>query len=1311
MTPALFGRDHPAGVLRSEIARATDSHGGLVLVTGEAGIGKSTLVTDAAHEARRRGALVVGGSCWDSDNTPGYWPWVQILRGLRRSATAAEWAAAQEASDGRLAVLLGDPVRVAMGGTDGPGPSTLTGGAPASAGAPGSAGVRGGEPGAEAGTGPPGGPGAEAGTGPPGGGSPEGAEAFGLFDAVTTALVTVSQSRPLVVVLDDLHSSDPASLRLLEFAAQHAWFERLLLIGTYRDVEVDAPGHPLQQLILPLVSRAATTLTLTGLGRDEVGALMTVTTGREPSPRLIDEVHRRTGGNPFFVEQTARLWHSGSPVSTIPPGVREAVRQRLALLPEPVVSLLTSAALLGREFRRQVLAVVHGSPAAHVDRLLEPAVVARVVVPRPSGQYAFSHDLLRETLYASLGEAEARGRHAAAVRSLDAHGGLGDAVRPGALARHAHLAGSALDRDRRIDLLLAAARDASGRLANEEAVGHYRRALAVASGAPGETGGPGGPGTSAGPEGPGRPGEQRESHGGASGGVPPCGPGTAGAPGTADGTGAAHGTGTADGTGAAGGTGTTDGTGTADTEGRGPDLRRAVLIGLDLSGELRHAGETAEAQRLLDRSVALARELDEPELLARVAITLYRDGSLGSRDVPTMGLLAEAHHRITGKEGQESLSDDRLAQELAIHIMALARDGSDDEALAFSLWARHDSVWGLGSAMERLELTEEMTVVGRRTQHQDMELHATSMRWVALLELGDPAFLDQFRAFVRLAELTELPRFALGIAVDTSLIAALQGRFAEATTALEDDALDPEHNDHAAFGFMGHHLHWALHLLQGHFAEAEETLGELPGAGYPYPGLLEAVTAVEQGDATPALRLIAEQSDRAAPYPRAFMPLWLRLLAQTAAITGDPRLITRAEDELTPYTGQWIVSLYGCDIGGPVDLWLGMLAAARDDQDAAVAALTEAAASSDRLGARPWAVRARLCLARSLLARAGVAGAGVAGAGVARAEGAGPGPGAGAGAVRAGGAGDSGDAGQARRLLGEVAREADELAMTHVEAEVIALRTAPPSTADPTATATTAAAADASTVPRPDASDPAVPDPAAPSPAAFWAQGPGAAPGRGTARPSEAAQAGAPAGSSTGAFGGASAGARAVPSAEFRRNGPVWQLRWDGVTVHVPDAKGLRDLHSLLGLPGADVPAVQLLAPEGGNLVVAAAGQLGGDPVLDEEAKRRYKEHLARLDAEIDRAAARDDAQGVAKYDRERQALLDQLRSAAGLGGRTRRLGDQTERARKTVTARIRDTLRKLDTLHPALAAHLKASVTTGTTCAYRPEHSPDWRL
>ncbi|MFF0257636.1 ATP-binding protein [Streptomyces microflavus] len=1126
MTPALFGRDHPAGVLRSEIVRATDSHGGLVLVTGEAGIGKTTLVTDAAHEARRRGALVVGGSCWDSDSTPGYWPWVQVLRGLRRSATAAEWTAAQEAADGRLGILLGDPANdgtaagPSAGDADGDGAS---------------------------------------------GASADGAEAFGLYDAVTTALVTVSQSRPLVVVLDDLHSADPASLRLLEFAAQHAWFERLLLIGTYRDVEVEAPGHPLQQLILPLVSRASATLTLTGLGRDEVGALMAVTTGREPAPQLVDEVHRRTGGNPFFVEQTARLWHSGSPVSTIPPGVREAVRQRLSLLPDAVVSLLTAAAVLGREFRRQVLAVVHGSPVPQVERLLESAIVARVVVPRPSGSYAFAHDLLRETLYASLGDADTRRRHAAAVRALDAHGGLGDAVRPGDLARHAHLAGEELERDRRIDLLLAAARDASGRLADEEAIGHYRRALALASG-------------EAGSESAGIPGGTDEVAAGMPGGTGEASPGRVAV----------------------------------------PDRRRTALICLDLGEQLRHSGETAEGDRLLDRAVDLARELDDPALLARVAITLYRRGTLGGGGAFMVTFLGEAHRKVTGKDGQDSLSADRLAQELAIHIMALARSGSDDEALAFSLWARHDSVWGLGSAVERLGLTDEMAVVGRRTQNLDMELHATSMRWVALLELGDPAFIDQYRTFIRAAERSELPRFALAVAVDGSLIASLQGRFTEAADALNGEALGMEGEDHEAFGFMGCHLHWSLHLLRGHFTEAEKVLAALPGARYPYPGLLEALTAVEQGDAAPALRLIAEQSDRPAPYPRAFMPLWLRLLAQTAATTGDRRLITLAEDELTPYTGQWVVSLYGCDIGGPVDLWLGMLAAARDDRDTAVATLTEAAASADRLRARPWAVRARLYLVRSLLARA-----------------------------------EPGDTGRARGLLAEVEREAAELGLHHLASAATALRTPPSTTDHGTAIGSPAPVPAPAPVPV-----------AAPTPAA----------------------------------------------AEFRRDGAVWQLRWDGRTVHVPDTKGLRDLHTLLGLPGADVPAVQLLAPEGGSVVIAA-GQLGGDPVLDEEAKRRYKDHLDRLDAEIDRAAARGDTQQVEAYDRERQALLDQLRTAAGLGGRSRRLDDRTERARKTVTARIRDTLRKLDSLHPELAAHLRESVTTGTTCAYRPGHAPDWQL
>jgi predicted ATPase len=300
----LIGRDHPAGVLRAEISRAVDSHGGLVLVTGEAGIGKTALVTGAAEEARRHGALVLSGACWDSDSAPGFWPWVQVVRGLRRAGTPEEWAAAEVAGGKGLGVLLGEV------------PS----------GAPDLTSDQSGEP----------------------------VEAFQLYDAVTTALVSVSQRRPVVVVLDDLHWADTASLRLLEFAAQHIWFERLLLVGTYRDVEVESAGHPLEPLMPPLVAKA-TTVTLTGLDRDEVGALIARTAGIQPDPELVAEVHRRTGGNPFFVEQMARLWRADGSV-VIAPGVRDAVRRRLSLLPAPVVELLTTASVLSQEFHARVLA-------------------------------------------------------------------------------------------------------------------------------------------------------------------------------------------------------------------------------------------------------------------------------------------------------------------------------------------------------------------------------------------------------------------------------------------------------------------------------------------------------------------------------------------------------------------------------------------------------------------------------------------------------------------------------------------------------------------------------------------------------------------------------------------------------------------------------------------------------------------------------------------------------------------------------------------------------------------------------------------
>ncbi|HYN97315.1 MAG TPA: ATPase, partial [Pilimelia sp.] len=115
--------------------------------------------------------------------------------------------------------------------------------------------------------------------------------------------------------------------------------------------------------------------------------------------------------------------------------------------------------------------------------------------------------------------------------------------------------------------------------------------------------------------------------------------------------------------------------------------------------------------------------------------------------------------------------------------------------------------------------------------------------------------------------------------------------------------------------------------------------------------------------------------------------------------------------------------------------------------------------------------------------------------------------------------------------------------------------------------------------------------------------------------------------------------------------------------------------------------------------------------VLDDTAKADYRRRLRELDDELDRAVERNDDRRAAEYDRERAALLAELRAAAGLAGRTRRLGDEAERARKTVTARIRDSLRRLDQVHPEVAGHLRAAVATGTTCRYQPEQPVSWRL
>ena len=172
---------------------------------------------------------------------------------------------------------------------------------------------------------------------------------------------------------------------------------------------------------------------------------------------------------------------------------------------------------------------------------------------------------------------------------------------------------------------------------------------------------------------------------------------------------------------------------------------------------------------------------------------------------------------------------------------------------------------------------------------------------------------------------------------------------------------------------------------------------------------------------------------------------------------------------------------------------------------------------------------------------------------------------------------------------------------------------------------------------------------------------------------------------------------------ELRLVNGVRLISFQGKQVQVPDSKGLGDLAVMIGAHGADVHVLTLVGHK--------LARLGADPVLDERAKAAFKSRLADLDQDIDDADAAGSAGRAETLRSERDALIRELAAAAGLGRRDRRLGDETERARKTVSARVRDALSKIERVHPELAAHLRSALRMGTVCSYTPAEPTTWKV
>jgi len=288
---------------------------------------------------------------------------------------------------------------------------------------------------------------------------------FHLHRETVDRLSATSRRGPLLVVLDDLHQADEGTLDVLTavLGGPEPATGPILVAGTYRATAIPAT---LTAALARLARVEPVRVYLGGLPETATGELARAAAGRDLDPREVRHIHHRSGGNPFFVRELARLL--ATEPDAVPAGVRDVIRHRLAQLPAPAQAVLRQAAVLGREVDPEVLAALTGDEASTLDAL-DRAVEAGFL----SGDGRFTHILVRDTLYGDISAPRRARWHAAAGEALEG-------VHPddtAALAHHFGLAASRATAPRAARYARAAAQDAERRANPHAAARLWRQAV------------------------------------------------------------------------------------------------------------------------------------------------------------------------------------------------------------------------------------------------------------------------------------------------------------------------------------------------------------------------------------------------------------------------------------------------------------------------------------------------------------------------------------------------------------------------------------------------------------------------------------------------------------------------------------------------------------------------------------------------------------------------------------------------------------------------------------------------------------------